>query len=307
MKNISLTDRFMKTIEYLGSKNYLIWSIYYRSFYKKILEREISLCALEPGSRVVHVGCGALPLTALTLARAGMEIEAIERDPVAAERASGFLRRAALQDRISVTVADGLEVDYSEADAVWISLSASPKRAILERVLTMVKSEARVVCRNSRGILSVLYDPINTELSCPSQRTRQPLGKETIFMSRIVKNENMTVASGGLHRIEETEHSSSQSEGFLSFPDDQGELRESCPGESVVPLITLRDGVEAIISSVPSIPLLPPLGFRPGKKVCVRGMGCLGGPVFAEVEERSVALGRSLAREIKVMLLQEEG
>lgn|GEM_PF-3135407 len=62
----------------------------------------------------------------------------------------------------------------------------------------------------------------------------------------------------------------------------------------------LPEGEEALIDSVPNLPLLYPLGLRAGKRVRVRARGCLGGPVFAEVERRCVALGRRLAGEVKI-------
>lgn len=74
-----------------------------------------------------------------------------------------------------------------------------------------------------------------------------------------------------------------------------------CPGQEIS-LDALQKGEEAIIASVPEMSLLPPLGFRPGKKVCIQARGCFGGPIFAEIEKRSVALGRRLAGEVKVIL-----
>ncbi len=62
----------------------------------------------------------------------------------------------------------------------------------------------------------------------------------------------------------------------------------------------LENGQEGIISSVPEHPLLPPLGLRPGKRIRVCARECFGGPVIAEVERRSVALDRILARQIEI-------
>ncbi len=73
-----------------------------------------------------------------------------------------------------------------------------------------------------------------------------------------------------------------------------------------VSLDMLQKGEEAVIASVPEMSLLPPLGFRPGKKVCIQAKGCFGGPIFAEIEKRSVALGRRLAEEVKVVLPEAE-
>ncbi len=57
---------------------------------------------------------------------------------------------------------------------------------------------------------------------------------------------------------------------------------------------------EGEIDSIPDQALLEPLGFRPGKKVCLRCRARFGGPLVAEIEGRHTALGRSLAKQIKL-------
>lgn len=71
-------------------------------------------------------------------------------------------------------------------------------------------------------------------------------------------------------------------------------------------LASLTEGQEAVIASVPDLPLLPPLGLRPGKKIRVRARGCCGGPIFVEVERRCIALGRCLAREVKLLAPEQQ-
>ncbi len=54
------------------------------------------------------------------------------------------------------------------------------------------------------------------------------------------------------------------------------------------------------IEAVPEEALLEALGFRPGKRVCMRCRTRFGGPVIAEVEGRHTAVGRDLARKIRL-------
>jgi len=54
------------------------------------------------------------------------------------------------------------------------------------------------------------------------------------------------------------------------------------------------------IDTVPDEALLEALGFRPGKRVCLRCRTRFGGPLIAEVEGRHTALGRELARKIRL-------
>lgn len=71
------------------------------------------------------------------------------------------------------------------------------------------------------------------------------------------------------------------------------------PGE--LNLESLSEGQEAVIASVPDMPLFAPLGLRPGKRVRVCARGCFGGPIFAEIDRRGIALGRRLAREVRLL------
>ncbi len=81
--------------------------------------------------------------------------------------------------------------------------------------------------------------------------------------------------------------------------------REDCEHKSaqcdqLISLDRLQLHQEAEIDSIPDQALLEPLGFRPGKKVCLRCRARFGGPLVAEIEGRHTALGRSVAKQIKL-------
>ncbi|WP_045210827.1 FeoA family protein [Desulfonatronovibrio magnus] len=54
------------------------------------------------------------------------------------------------------------------------------------------------------------------------------------------------------------------------------------------------------IDQVPGETMLEALGFRPGKRVCMRCRTRFGGPLVAEIEGRHTALSRSVARQIRL-------
>lgn len=60
----------------------------------------------------------------------------------------------------------------------------------------------------------------------------------------------------------------------------------------------LAPGQGGCIKEVPDHPLLPALGIRPGKKLRMAACQPFGGPIVAQVDGRSVALARRLARQI---------
>jgi|GEM_PF-1737740 len=71
-----------------------------------------------------------------------------------------------------------------------------------------------------------------------------------------------------------------------------------CPLHPEMTLDCLQLNQTAEIHTVPDESILEALGFRPGKRVCLRCRARFGGPVVAEIEGRHTALARSLARRI---------
>ena len=80
-----------------------------------------------------------------------------------------------------------------------------------------------------------------------------------------------------------------------------------CPGVTAplnrkVTLDCLKLNETGEIDVVPDEALLKALGFRPGKRVCLRCRARFGGPVVAEIEGRHTALARDLARQIHLKI-----
>lgn len=72
-----------------------------------------------------------------------------------------------------------------------------------------------------------------------------------------------------------------------------------------ISLKVLEPEITARIESVPPLPLLSALGFRPGKTVRVKVRGILNGPIIAEIEGKCSALTQAIAESIKVTPLNE--
>ncbi len=267
---------FIKEVENLGSRYGMIGSIYRFLFYRSMVRKEILLCGLSPEDRVVHIGSGSLPMTALSLAKAGFEVVALDNDPAAVANASRFLRRSVCQGKASAREVDGLEVDCGTAEAAWVSFLVYPKEEVLKRAFASLKEGGKLIYRNPVGLLSLVFPKVEPDTiapSVPARRVRQFPGKETVVITKAsgIKQEPM----------EKSRHTSRL----------QGE----------VPLGSLRKGQEAVIATVPEVSLLPPLGFRPGKAVRIQARGHFGGPVFAEIEKRCVALEPALAGKVTVI------
>lgn len=181
------TAGLLKGFEYLGSRWPALGRLYGRLFYGPMVRRELELAAVDGRHRILHLGCGPLPLTAMVLAEAGLRVDAVDRDPEAASSAARVIAGSGLDQRINVICADGCEVDYAGYDAVWVSFHVHPRRECLERILLTLNGGGRIIYRNPRGWRKGLYshvEPtslIGTDGACS---TRQAFAKETVMMRK---------------------------------------------------------------------------------------------------------------------------
>lgn len=251
-------------LESLGGLMPRLGQWYSRVFYGSMIQREAAQAGLAPGSRVVHVGCGRFPMTALALAGLGFEVLAVDHDPQAVATAKKVVSKSQYSSQIQVELADGRGVQYSDYEAVWVSLHVEPKDEILLEAWKGLKVGGRLIYRNPRGWLRLFYPSTKMPVG-EVDRERHRLGKETIL---VVKRD--------------------VPQGAISLED----LPMERPG---------------ILLSVPDLSLLSPLGLRPGKIVKVSSRGFMGGPLLLQVEGRTVALARGLARQILLVGGDEHG
>ena len=182
-----LVNTILNWIEHLGARDDRYGRWYRDKFYYQLLKKELKSVALKPGAKILHIGCGPLPMTAFYLAEMGFHIGAIDYDLAAVQSANKKVSQSSHNKRITVWKADGKDVDCSPYDAVWISLAVSNKREIVTRALQTLKPGAPVLYRNYQGPLTLLYsrlDTNNLKLKCEHQRIAHTLGKETIIVWR---------------------------------------------------------------------------------------------------------------------------
>ena len=174
-------------IEQLGARGDRRGRWYRDRFYYQLVKRELKSVVLNSGAKVLHIGCGPLPMTALYLAEMGFCVDAIDYDSAAARSACKKVSQSLYNKCINVWKADGKDVDCSPYDAVWISLAVSNKREIVTRALQTLRPGVPVLYRNYQGLLSLLYPRLNVNdigFECNHRCVTHSLGKETIIVWR---------------------------------------------------------------------------------------------------------------------------
>lgn len=179
---------FVKGIEHLASRSAFLGRVYGGLFYRKMVTREAEMARLGPGMKVLHIGSGPLPLTALYLARGGCSVEAIDNDRAAVRAGARLVEKAGLAGKVRVQEVDGMQVGCGSYDAVWVSLHVFPRQRVIDNVLATLPVGGRLIYRNPRGWLARLYPRLDTTprgFTCLQKKSRQALGKETVVLEKV--------------------------------------------------------------------------------------------------------------------------
>jgi protein-L-isoaspartate O-methyltransferase len=130
--------------------------------YLGVVERESRLAAIADKDIVVNIGCGAVPFTAIYLARlTGASIIAMDRDREAAECARKYIKASGLGEIIEVAWSDGAQASHCKSATVWVvALQATPKKAILEHFHKCAPQGARIMFREPRPEFANRYDQL---------------------------------------------------------------------------------------------------------------------------------------------------
>ena len=257
-----------KKIEDIGSRWPALGHLYSTYLYTDVVDREVELAGLKPGSSILHIGCGSLPFTALALAEKGYAVTGVDNDPASIAAARRFTEYHKPGADITFIEDDGASVDPSRYDAIWVSLNVAPKEEVLKNLLAGMREGGAIIYRNPREKRSSeLYEQILPETFGEEYHHRRiPTDrvKEAVCMRR------------------------------APFPEEIPE------GSSHISLENLGTDRPARIRHIPDYSLIPPLGLRPGKEVIIHCRHPMGGPIVLSVEGRRVALAREFARRIFV-------
>ncbi len=160
----SMTHRAIARItsswEKLASRSPALTELYSLP-YRTVVQREIALAGISRGETILHVGCGAVPFTAIHAVRlAGVRAVALDCDPDAVRAARACTGRLDLNQTIEVILSNAAVDVPGDFDAAIVALQAEPKEQILRNLLTAGPPDVRVVFRAPSPHFSRQYDPL---------------------------------------------------------------------------------------------------------------------------------------------------
>lgn len=152
---------FWKCTDSLSCKMEKIAKIYEKSIGKEY-EKESKIFDISGAKSILHIGCGAYPITVITLAKiSGAKIVGIDRNPKSIKLARNVIQEKNLSKRITIEQGDGTNYPVEEFDTIIISGCAFPKQQILEHVFENAKSGSKTIFRISGLSSKSIIDRIN--------------------------------------------------------------------------------------------------------------------------------------------------
>lgn len=133
----------------------------YGLYYKKIVQREIALGKICSKDKVLFIGGGPLPCTALEIAQnTGAHVLVVDNDPEAVITAREVVAKFNLSEKIHVKVADGLRIDVAGFSVVHVALQVNNREEVLKNVWQKASQGARIIVRSHRDSLKGFYSKL---------------------------------------------------------------------------------------------------------------------------------------------------
>jgi precorrin-6B methylase 2 len=187
-----ISNFFWEVADTWSYKNHKIAQRYNDSIEEEY-QKECDACGLSSNSKVLHIGCGAYPLTEVVLARCcSGTLVGIDKNPLAVQRAREVIQQHHLDNRISVHHGNGIDYPVNDFDVILISSCSLPKVQILEHLFKNVKHYCIIIVREIRiaipDILRCISKHPEIEILQQMHHTPfpfyGPLGWDTIYLRK---------------------------------------------------------------------------------------------------------------------------
>ena len=138
----------------------------YEVYYKRIVVKELKLADIKNSDRILCIGGGSIPCTALALAsQTNAKIHVIDMDNDAVKSARHLVKKLGLSNQISITKDKGEEIDISSYNVIHIALQVTPKEEVLKHIWNQSKKGNKILVRLPKKILKPFYSNISKDFT----------------------------------------------------------------------------------------------------------------------------------------------
>lgn len=134
-------------------------------YYKKLVREEVDISEIKKEDRVLCIGGGSVPCTALEIHRqTGAKVDIIDIDEEAVFNSKRLIERLGLEDNIRVSKGFGQTVNMSKYNVVHIALQVTCKDEVLDNILENSSGNTRILMRMPKKGLKCFYSNVQSKL-----------------------------------------------------------------------------------------------------------------------------------------------
>ncbi|MFO8077383.1 MAG: class I SAM-dependent methyltransferase [Thermoplasmatota archaeon] len=141
---------FWHVIDITASFNSVIAELYEKYIGRQYL-KEKNTFIKNSAQHILHIGCGAYPITALILAKTSQsKITAIDNNPVIANLAKKVIeqkKHKSPSNNITIEQGDGAKYPLNGFDTIILSSCSYPKKEVLEHVFKKASTSTTIIVR----------------------------------------------------------------------------------------------------------------------------------------------------------------
>ncbi|HWA52384.1 MAG TPA: nicotianamine synthase family protein [Patescibacteria group bacterium] len=154
--------------KYWSQKN--IYKFPYFENYLKLTKLEwfsLKSCSVHKKHKILFVGGGPLPMTAIMLAKIyRQKVTILEKEKEAVDLSSSLIKELKLQNKIKVIQVDALDFEgYKNFNAIFVAalagINSNIKDKILEKIKKQTLKNTHILARSSWGARRILYKPLS--------------------------------------------------------------------------------------------------------------------------------------------------
>lgn len=159
-----LMTTLTQKIEWIANKSrlfYLLTTLYY----KNIIKREVRLAEIKPDDKILCIGGGPCPYTAIMLHQlTGAAVTVVDNNAACVQQSANLIKRLGLEKAIRIVYGEGEDIDCEGFTVIHLALQVSPKRKVLESLLERAGNGVKILVRRPKELVRRLYCD---QESCP--------------------------------------------------------------------------------------------------------------------------------------------
>ncbi len=153
-----------KVIEENASKTKLLRNAMFY-YYSSIIKNEVMLANVEKEDKVLCIGGGYMPCTAILFQKlTGAQVTIIDNDKNTFTSAKSLIKAVGVEQQIELKYCDGKDIDPSQYDVIHIAMQVSPKTEVFENIFKGMKDGGRLLIRKPKKHLEGGYHANDAEV-----------------------------------------------------------------------------------------------------------------------------------------------